>query len=335
MQKYWKIVAMGMFSLLEKITNTYITIIERPRKSGEVTLLPGKFHIYPPNTAIILQGPIVYENDFTLETIQLYKKTQPELLIIISTWSDEPQDKLEKIRNTGAEVVISNPPSNRGPRNINLQIISTKAGIDRAQKLGALYIAKSRTDQRLYAPQFSLMLHALLATFPYKTPFPKQKERIVICSHETLKYRLYAATDQFMFGTLHDLSNYWNAPLDSRIPGHESAAKTIREATLQKTCESYLEQHYFEYVGRKTPLSLRNSLEIFVDHFIIVDKNSLDLYWPKYGSHTEERFRTYMRQTTELISFKDWLTWYKYGIPIMDERIIDLPVRGNVPKNIV
>ena len=52
---------------------------------------------------IVMQGPIVYKNNFTLETIKLYKKTFCNCPIILSTWDYEDNKVIEDIKKLGAQ----------------------------------------------------------------------------------------------------------------------------------------------------------------------------------------------------------------------------------------
>jgi WavE lipopolysaccharide synthesis len=317
--------------LYERLSGNFLTLTIRPKQASGVQLM---VHRYPslPRMAIVLQGPIEHKDNFTLETVKLYRSILPDTLIIVSTWSTEPAHLRTTLEEAGATVVCSTPPANRGPRNINYQIISTRAGIEHAQSMGAMYVCKSRTDQRLYAPQSLVFLYSLLQQFPYTAPYSEQKERIAICSHETLKYRLYGATDQLMFGTIADMSLYWNAPLDEREAGVGNGVQTLLEAATAHTCETYLETMYLHTLGQKIDYTFLNSFQVLDNHFILFDKRSVELYWPKYDHYLEERFSKYEERTTNYLTFRDWLTLHYTKEITVEEKFLHNSIQG-VIKN--
>ena len=45
--------------------------------------------------AIIIQGPVITKNKFTLETVKLYLKLHPNAYIILSTWDDTSKEVIE------------------------------------------------------------------------------------------------------------------------------------------------------------------------------------------------------------------------------------------------
>ena len=71
---------------LRNYRSVYVTEKHRP-------VLCSKYYSFhkdrSDDTAIMLQGPIVKENDFTYETIKLYQNNFPNAKIILSTWRNE------------------------------------------------------------------------------------------------------------------------------------------------------------------------------------------------------------------------------------------------------
>ena len=141
-----------------------MTFRTRPLYSKDITRTADEL-INAPGCAIILQGPILKKNDFTLETVRIYKKTYPAAVLIVSTWQDEDPECLARLRKAGAEVVLNTKPAFAGTWSINFQTVSARGGIVRAKELGIPYIIKSRTDQRMYAPNVLETLHNLVSYF--------------------------------------------------------------------------------------------------------------------------------------------------------------------------
>src|SRR6185503_18158218 len=99
-------------------------------------------------------------------------------------------------------------PENGGLRNTNFQIVSTSAGMDKAKALGAQYVIKTRTDQRMYSRHIMEFLVNLLTVFPIEKRLG-QKGRIVGLNLNTKLDILYHFSDMFQFGTIEDLNAYW------------------------------------------------------------------------------------------------------------------------------
>ena len=85
---------------------------------------------------IVLQGPM-YKN--TINTAQYYLQLDFVDKVIISTWKPEVNIYLDNI-----EFVFSEEPFNESPGNMNLQIVSSKNGLDRTT---SEIVAKMRGDQ--------------------------------------------------------------------------------------------------------------------------------------------------------------------------------------------
>ncbi|KKS39423.1 MAG: hypothetical protein UU98_C0001G0028 [Parcubacteria group bacterium GW2011_GWD2_42_14] len=318
------------FFLFEKVAKRYVTIIIRPKYAVSVSPLLH-FSNEGNKTAIILQGPFFTVDNFTIETIKLYKKLFPTTQVIVSTWKEESPLLLQIAEKEGAIVVQSEKPKNRGPRNINMQIVSTYEGLKIAKKYGAEYVIKSRTDQRFYSTELFPFLSTLTKTFSYTGKFTKQKERIVLCSHETLKYRPYGATDQFQFGTIDDLLFYWEVPLDERLPGVGNTDVTVRDYAKSKLAETYLESKYLERIGRHLSWTIKDSWDAYAEHFIVIDKRTIDLYWPKYDHYKEDRLTSYEANTTDYLTFKDWLLLYNKNPVVYPEHVLDINFRDSIP----
>ena len=60
--------------------------------------------------AIIIQGPIENEDEFTLETVKIYKKIFPNTKIILSTWNTEKQSIIDKFKRENIEIILNEIP---------------------------------------------------------------------------------------------------------------------------------------------------------------------------------------------------------------------------------
>ncbi len=286
------------------VEESFMTFHLRPRSAGAVETPPSRWLTYP-RTGIILQGPLLLPDDFTLETIKLYRRHFSDQPVILSTWSDEPPEALRACEAAGAILVIKDAPANPGPSNINRQIVSTRAGLAKCAELGVEYAVKSRTDLRMYNPNALAFLHSLLLAFPLGQ-VEHQRRRIAGLGLNTLKYRRYGLSDLFLFGATEDLERYWACPLDPREAAPDAPFGAHAELRL---CEVYLEANYLESIGRPLAWTVADSWRALAEHFCIVDAQSLDLYWQKYDLHREFRRLDYRGENTgQEISFADWLT---------------------------
>lgn len=291
--------------LLQKV---YITYHMRPQDSTAVNTWSQSFFSQK-KIGIVIQGPIKQENNFTLESIRIYKKNFNSCLIILSTWEDEDEHYIRRCKDDGIEILLNKKPQNPGIQNINNQIVSTMAGLRRLKELGIEYALKTRTDQRMYGRNLEMFLFSTIKTFPLSINCG-QKERIVAASLNTFKYRPYSISDMMLFGHIDDLLLYWSADFDesSTLPISD-LAKWLMTARVN---EIYLTSRFLSQLGRQLKWTVADSWKMYADHFCVVDSHSLDLFWSKYEHRVEFRSLCYdYVRSNELLSFKEWLCLYQ------------------------
>ncbi len=299
----------ALLSVWEKFSGTQLTYNARPTRASDIALRSESCPNLPP-FALVMQGPLLRENDFTLESLALYRRTFPNAKLILSTWQNEDAAYLKKFRSLEIDIVQSPKPENPGQQNINYQLVSARAGMLRAAELGAHYAMKSRTDQRMYGINIQPQLMDMLAAFPLKRE-SKQRQRIIAASLATLRYRMYGVTDMTLFGHIDDMLLYWSAPHTTHRVLPESNHNTWREVAMERICEVYLATEFLTAVGRKIEWTLADSWHAFADHFCIIDAEHLDIYWPKYTRFRERRFLDYsVHRSRDLLTFPQWLQFY-------------------------
>lgn len=280
----------------ENIKKKLITVHSRPLFAYQIRKGPLR---NIPLTAIILQGPILKKNNFTIESAEICRKIFPEAIVIISTWDTmENREHLKRCRELGIEMVLSTPPAEGGPFNINFQIVSTRNGLFRARELKASYAVKMRSDERILNPDSLEFLIRLVQTFPLLSG-KKQEARIVGASLGTALNKPYHLSDLFQFGTIEDMGLFWSLDLVSRET----------PITLEHPPERYLFETFLEQTGWQLKKTLDDSREAMAERCIIADKTALDLYWHKYARHREYRKLDYSRTPHEM-SFAFWFTLY-------------------------
>ena len=295
-----------VFSPIESLKDSFATYHLRPRRAANIGTRADTL-ISEPKTAIVIQGGLAEQHDFTLETIRLYKKHFPSAILILSTWKGERAEYIERIRKENIEIIQSVKPSFLGYMNVNLQITSSKVGMERAKSLGAQYALKTRTDQRMYSPVALEFLRNILKAFPLTKTNGVQKERIVSVSLDTFKYRLYGVSDMLVFGHIDDMLLYWTPKLDMRKDEEVNLDSSIKNFAISRVCEVYFATEFLKKVGHTPTMTLMDSWYTYATYFCIVDYYSIDLYWPKYKPHTEHRYMFYDKiKNSQILTFAEW-----------------------------
>lgn len=284
------------------------SIVDRPRYADEIGLF-SKYPL-PRKTAIVMQGPIRTEDDFTLETIRLYRKLYPECDLFLSTWKGE-EEKLKEIREEKISIILSDLPEHSGIMNCAYQTVSSLAGIQKAVEAGAEKIIKTRTDQRFHLPDLPFYLNDLQEQFPLKIQ-TGQRSRIIAISQTTFDDRAYNICDMFLYGDSEDLLSYFSCPLDKRDKRPLDWVDPI-QFSKERGAEIWLTSYYLERLGYELKWTLEDSDHYRNELFIIIDSSMIDLLWPKYDDR-ECLQRDYLgRGAGEKVTFLDWLHAYQQG----------------------
>ena len=303
--KYLLEVFWFVFGKIEKEEKTYITIHKRPFRPLGVVDSNNDL----PEVGVLIQGPILSKDDFTIETIKLYKKQFINSPIVVSVWEDEEAYKVNEIEQLGVVIVKCKKPLHSGPFNINFQIQGTLYGTIKMKELGCKYILKTRSDQRIYNGGTLKYLYNLQNAFPVAES--KLKKRIVVSSFTTLKYRPFSISDMLVFGEIDDMIKYWKLPFDDRT-NNDFSYKSVKEFTDCKIAEVYIASEFMKTLGENVELTLEEYWKILKKFYVIADHETIDIYWPKYKLKEEYRYRFYRaKHSNELMGFCDWLSIYK------------------------
>jgi hypothetical protein len=288
------------------ITKKYIfTYKVRPNNLHHIAFYPIK-SFDNSDTAIILQGPVI-DFEFLYLSCQYYLNTFPGVKIVVSTWKDEMSIKnSNKLIDINVDVIASDRPSSAGYKHFNYQLISTKKAIEHINLVyGSQYILKSRVDQRFYNPNAIFYLKSLISQ--HSSDYPK----IVACSLNTFKSRLYAVSDMFLFGNSQAMALYWSAPIDTRDVNilHNKIVTAVdhHEYSRVNVCEQYLVTNYSSTMGDALNWSQHDYEICLAKYFVIIDKFTLDLVWTKY-SYSEDLWANYAESGALLeYCLNDWL----------------------------
>lgn len=230
-----------------------------------------KLKEFEKSVALVVQGPIVYQQDFTYHSLQLYHQNFPDMEIILSVWEDEKvEDFYPDLAQYNVKVIYSKQPQIRGYQNINLQLTTTCAGIVKAKEIGCEYVFKTRTDMRFYSPDMLALMYWYMYEFPVKNN-ALQKKRLVIFPPRYDYF--FFIRDFFMFGQVDDMINYWDID------------RSFTDEYVGESAETMLGIRYAKYIGCNIDNDIMHVEEYrktMADIYAVVDDKLLDYVWYKY-----------------------------------------------------
>lgn len=284
--------------MYEKSSDYYAAYKIREKKASMVPSIES-LNVTDESVGILIQGPLVLKDHFTLETIRLYAKLFPSCKVILSTWDNESTEELSLIKKELNCIVVTSPiPADPGIINVNLQCISTRRGIEEIEKLGLQYVAKTRTDWRMYQKgSLRFMVH-MLQKFPCDNQLFKQNKRIItmdIATSETsILFYPFWLSDIFQFGDIEDMKNYWNhgfscqgemtkSGLNQHIRSNKYTwGKRVSEGLL---IEARLSTDYYKRMTGNSPnITVDEYWEFVKRYFMIIPRSLTGGYWFKYDS---------------------------------------------------
>lgn len=254
------------------------------------------------DVAVVIQGPLISKDDFTINTIKMYKQYYNNIKIIISTWIDSDKDLVERIKKMDISIILNEYPQYHGFGNINYQITTSFAGTEKAKELGVKYVLKTRTDQRFYNPCALSLLKGVY-----------QNGRIIMLGGIANSFysRPFYISDFMAYGSIEELLLLYNCKFDTEENNkiNNKSKEMIRfkkyisyvnQAEVNCTIEippEYNDSHirykcaeillaYQYYCKKNDPerfLSAKEAYDDFLkNQVIIIDADSLGFYWLKY-----------------------------------------------------
>ncbi len=302
----------SMVKCYEKNTDYYAAYKIIAKKSEKVFSIEEE-NDYDGQVGIIIQGPLVLKDHFTLETIRIYRKLFPSAKVILSTWENENKEELELIaKEKNCTIVTSKVPDDPGVLNVNLQCISTRSGILKAEELELKYVAKTRTDWRMYHQGAVRFMIHLLETFPCKEYLFKQNKRIIamdIATDETsILFYPFWISDIFQFGEIQDMKNYWDHPVSKQGKmtkgGLDEHIRTNKYSWSRRAKEGLLIEarlaidYYRRMTGNEPIVTVDEYWKFMKGYFMVIPRSMIGGYWFKY----EER---------RILESMDWGTCFK------------------------
>ena len=260
------------FQAISEKLNVFATydIVETSQQVSEVTLIQGQ----------IFSG-------VTLEICRFYKKIYPNTTIVLSTWEEEVVKPFQSLQDETFAIVQSEKPITPGPSNINLQIASSRSGIEYLLDQGCTHILKTRTDV--------LLANSTFLNYLFWIHSKGKENALVFSSFNSFLFRLFSPSDQVMFGRATDIARFWSLDLVTSVEDIDFP-------------EKHLFKNYLESSGYETGDNLKSYLIALRDYSVIADHEQLGQIWNK-GAYTALNYRwrgTKFPNPMTQLSFWQW-----------------------------
>lgn len=277
-----------------------------PSKDYIIESLPCKKEY---NTGILIQGPIITKNNFTLKTVELYNELFSNPIIALSTWEDQPTEDFESLKLSNLIIIKNKNIEKIGPDNTNKMILTIQEGIKTLKQRGVRFLIRTRADHRIIAENCEEFLYELLHYFPLNS-IDNQLYRIITLNFFTLSYIPFHISDMFQFGNINDLEEYWDAKHINQIYAAKfNNIKKIKVAEFDKYAlsEIYLGIEYAKRkMGADYQYNLSSYWQMLKDRFIIIDNYMLGLICTNMTGDIFTFRNDIQGKLRKPFTFKDW-----------------------------
>jgi len=159
---------------------------------------------------IVIQGPTEYYK----ELADYYSKFEN---VVWATWNDESIIRLDYIRDKGIEVILLEKPTISGYMNVNMQLASSYAGVNRLFELGVDEALKVRSDTIVtnldkLLPRLQGKKLAFMATC--KVGVRRDLSYDLVYYHDSHDY----PADNVIYGKVEDLRDMFNFQIEETLP---------------------------------------------------------------------------------------------------------------------
>ncbi len=337
-------------ALSQRLSRGMTTFLDPRYQNLKVQFIDTRIRAMPKfdldDTGIVVQGPIDYNNNCTLQTVLQYRTIYPHVPIVISTWHNEATDQFRTACQKNSIVILENElPSTPGMSHINYQLESSLQGMKYLRKNTAVKFAlKTRTDQRFYRHDFLIYFRNMIKAFP---PFGnKLKKRILVWGHfHNSLWWAFFVSDQFYFGAIEDMLKLFGISKQTSaetiqylrhlnhfvkleniarryicpIP-HPNPRQLMLNPKVRQfyriwdrlySCEVYIAKTFYrECIAPIEPDTLLETYWNFVrDYLIFADGNAVLLDWPKYEYNAYE-VKHYYHSQGDKLDQPNWLSFY-------------------------
>jgi hypothetical protein len=290
----WKVRNSSRFDFSFFSTPGILTWHKRPLRLHDWSSLPTPSDLS--EVAIVMQGPVASKFSFTMESLRLYRRFYPKAPLVLSTWTGCAKTLLAQCEELGVEVVQSQPIDGGLYGNLSRQKHTTLAGLNRAESLGAQFALKTRTDQRMFRPDFLEQFQVLSRTFPrLESGREIQKSRVILTYQNSFLDRPLSGSDFLQFGHTSDLRRMWES-----LEKQEISADLPAEQILIGNFLMSLDWPSNNLLSRETWEKAIGEV------FGFIDSSTIDLFWLKYSAR-EFMWRRYGAEPLTEVSQRDWL----------------------------
>lgn len=284
---------------------------------------------------ILIQGPYFeFGQNNSNKNIQILKKNFPDANILISTWKNQNNFKLDSndkiIFNDDPGTVIDNHKGSATiGSNILRQIVSVKNGLE---KINTKYTLKIRSDCYFSSDK---IIKLNLKKFQRNEKYKILDDRIIISSIGSLNQRntniLYNYSDWFNLGLTNDLRKIWsNVNIDEEDKNYFTKFSFKRKNIYGKnwdlkfTAEQFI---YFKSISKfienniihahdYTKDKLTVAENYLINNYYLVDPDQINFIFPKYDPKINKNIKkneTNIRgKNLVYLSYneQDWLNLY-------------------------
>jgi hypothetical protein len=261
---------------------------------------------------IIIHGPVIRANAFTLVTIGLYRHFYPNIDIILSVWSDDKKYLNKKLLDEKVKIIYNEKPKFSGLLNLNYQIVKIKSALGLVET-GRVLI--TRSDMRFNNIRTIKLLESYLGA--YKSPKHELiNERIITVNILSRKFIPFSISEMFQYGEKADLARYWDIDLlEKKITREDyfQKVKNIHDYSDFYNPEMTLMQNYLSKSKLDDTYSITNYYGQLRDYFIILDIDDIDLFWYKYSPDISYWTKNSSNSIYQLFDHSEWImNYYNY-----------------------
>lgn len=274
--------------------------------------------------AILVQGPLI--SGISELVVRYYANRYPKDWLIVSTWQDSPPELLSQIQPYCDSLICNPLPLAPGIGNRNFQIVSTKAGLEEAARIGVAKVMKTRTDTLATADNLLQRASSLQQTFNNNVCHNLGlSNRIVAIERYTMRYIPYRVSDILLFGDLQDMMLYWDIPLDERNDDFSGwTDMTFQQSSkMQQSTEVYITSSFLKNLNWPLTYSLEDYWNVLRNFFVVVDERWFGHFFPRYDLMTLDDARGRFHGNS-YVDFNFWHELYSGLLTSYDARNIKI-----------
>ena len=196
-------------------------VMMRYYKDAEYAFCPNGGSTYA-HVGVVIQGPICRADNYTINSVKMFKCLYPQIHIVFSTWEGElTEEEIAILKSYQCSVVESKSIQlqDRGkikkPCSINNQVYSSYAGVKFLKQFEEIkYVLKIRSDMRLYKEDVIDYFIDMLTLYQCECEALDKRLLCVGLSNFLINVPFHVS-DPIWFGTIRDVEKLYSIPLRS------------------------------------------------------------------------------------------------------------------------